>query len=162
MRTSHTMMLEPKRVRLTRAESRQLCLEIDGTVYADVRVRRAFPLESPFRYISFFDGEGTEIGMIDDVDALDEDTRGVLLEALDRTYFLPVVEDITQIAEEYGVLRADLETTSGPRQIEIRGYQRSIRPLSRDRAIIEDVDGNRYELRNWRRLPKLTREILGL
>ena len=86
----------------------------------------------------------------------------MLKEALHRTYFLPVIEGISHIREEYGVILADLETSSGPRRIEIRGYRRNVRPLSRGRVLIEDVDGNRYELRDWSRLPKRTREILGL
>ncbi|MYF92166.1 MAG: DUF1854 domain-containing protein, partial [Gemmatimonadetes bacterium] len=54
------------------------------------------------------------------------------------------------------------ETTSGPRQLEIRGYRTNGRMLSGGRAIIEDVDGNRYLIANWRALPRRTREILGL
>ena len=55
-----------------------------------------------------------------------------------------------------------METSSGPRELEIRGIRSNIRLLSKNRALIEDVEGNRYELRDWERLPKLTREILGL
>ncbi|MCH7790062.1 MAG: DUF1854 domain-containing protein, partial [Acidobacteria bacterium] len=61
-----------------------------------------------------------------------------------------------------GVVYADVETSSGPRQLEIRQIRTNIRLLSKNRALIEDVEGNRYELRDWGRLPKLTREILGL
>ena len=155
-------MLDETEVRLARNAAGQLCLSAAGQSFADVWVRRAFPLEHPFRYISFMDEEGTEIGMIRDLEGLEAASRELLREALHRTYFLPVVEAISHIREEYGVILADLETSSGPRRIEIRGYRRNVRPLSRGRALIEDVDGNRYELRDWSRLPKRTREILGL
>ena len=59
-------------------------------------------------------------------------------------------------------VHADVETTSGARQIEIRGIRSSIRVLSRNRALVEDAEGNRYELSDFRLLSKLTREILGL
>ncbi len=155
-------MLDEKEVTLARNAAGQLCLSAAGKSFADIGVRRAFPLEFPFRYISFLDGEGTEIGMIRDLEMLEPDSREVLREALHRIYFLPVVEAIPHIREEYGVILADLETSSGPRRIEVRGYRRNVRPLSRGRALIEDVDGNRYELRDWSRLPKRTREMFGL
>ena len=69
---------------------------------------------------------------------------------------------MTHIGEEFGVVHADVETTSGARQIEIRGIRSSIRVLSRNRALVEDADGNRYELTDYRNLQKMTREILGL
>ena len=154
-------MLDEREVKLTRNVAGQLCLSVAGKPHSEVSVRRAFPLEFPFRYISFLD-DGEEIGMIRDLEELEPASREVLKEALHRTYFLPLVEAIPQIREEYGVILADLETSSGPRRIEIRGYRRNVRPLSRGRALIEDVDGNRYELRDWSRLPKRTREMLGL
>ena len=55
-----------------------------------------------------------------------------------------------------------METTRGPRRIEVRGIRANIRVLARDRALIEDTDGNRYELRDFHRLPAVTREVLGL
>jgi hypothetical protein len=155
-------MLDEREVKLMGNAAGQLCLSAAGESFAEVSVRRAFPLEFPFRYISFLDGEGTEIGMIGDLELLEPASRELLREALHRTYFLPVVEGIPHIREEYGVIQADLETSSGPRRIEVRGYRRNVRPLSRGRALIEDVDGNRYELRDRSRLPKRTREILGL
>ena len=161
-RKTQGAMMEEREVELARNAAGQLCLSAAGESFADIGVRRAFPLEHPFRYISFLDEDGAEIGMIRDFEALEPASREMLREALHRTYFLPVVEAIPHIREEYGVILADLETSSGPRRIEIRGYRRNVRPLSRGRALIEDVDGNRYELRDWSRLPKRTREMLGL
>ena len=161
-RKTQGAMMEEREVELARNTAGQLCLSAAGESFADIGVRRAFPLEHPFRYISFLCEDGTEIGMIRDIEALEPASREMLREALHRTYFLPVVEAIPHIREEYGVILADLETSSGPRRIEIRGYRRNVRPLSRGRALIEDVDGNRYELRDWSRLPKRTREMLGL
>ena len=60
------------------------------------------------------------------------------------------------------MLRGESETTSGTRQLEIRGYRTNVRILSGNRVIIEDVDGNRYLIENWRALPQNIREILGL
>ena len=99
---------------------------------------------------------------MEDPAGLDSDSRAALDEQLALTYFLPKITDVTHIGEEFGVVFADVETTSGARQIEIRGIRSSIRVLSRNRALVEDAEGNRYELSDYRSLPKITREVLGL
>ena len=113
-------------------------------------------------YLGFFLADGTEVGMLASPDGLDDDSRRVLMAELERSYFLPVITAVRKIGEEFGVVHAEVETTSGPREIEIRGIRSSIRVLSRQRALVEDASGNRYELRDYHRLEKLTREILGL
>ncbi|MFH1566707.1 MAG: DUF1854 domain-containing protein [Gemmatimonadota bacterium] len=154
--------LDPAQVRFARTRRGQLQMTVAGQAYEEVRLRRAFPLEIPDRYLGFFLPDGSEVGLLASPDGLDEESRKVLTAELERTYFLPVITAVGKIGEEFGVVHADVETTSGPRQIEIRGIRSSIRVLSRQRALVEDATGNRYELRDYHRLSKLTREILGL
>ena len=66
------------------------------------------------------------------------------------------------LGEEHSVIYMEVETSSGPRTIYVRGYRNKIRALPGNRALIEDVEGNRYEVRNLDSFPKLTRDILGL
>ena len=155
-------LLESDSIRLSRDDSGKLCMSVADDSFDDVTVRRAFPFDRPFQFISFYNSDGEEIGMIGDCEDLESVSKEILQDALLRTYFLPLIQSIEHIGEEFGVINADVVTSSGPRQIEIRGFHRNIRPLSKNPAIIEDVEGNRYELRNWKQLPKLTREILGL
>jgi hypothetical protein len=114
------------------------------------------------RFIGFFLPDGTELGMLENVEDLGPGSRQNLQEELDKIYFWPRILDFGEIAEEHGMLRGEIRTTSGTRPIEIRGWRENVRILSNNRAIVEDVHGNRYMVDDWRRLPKLTREILGL
>jgi hypothetical protein len=155
-------LLDPAAVRLFRSPRGDLVMRVGEQEYRDLHIRRAFPLEVPDRFIGFFLPDGQELGLLEDPAALDPDSRRALAEELGRIYFCPVILRIRDIGEEFGVLHADLETSSGPRQIEVRELRTSIRVLAGHRAVIEDVDGNRYELRDWHLLPRLTREILGL
>jgi len=149
-------------LRIRRTDRGLLAMQIDNQNYNDVTVRRAFPLEAADHFIGFFDTDGEELGILEDPAGLDSDSRAALDEQLALTYFLPKITDVTHIGEEFGVVFADVETTSGARQIEIRGIRSSIRVLSRNRALVEDAEGNRYELSDYRSLPKITREVLGL
>ena len=155
-------VLDPQKMRFSRSERGSLILKLDGEEYTDLKIRRAFPLEESAHYIGVFAAEDQELGLIEDPQQLDDQSRQVLLEELDKIYFQPQVLAFDSLDEEFGVLRGQIETTSGPRQLEIRSYRTNVRMLSGGRAIVEDVDGNRYLIANWRELPQKTREILGL
>ena len=158
----HERFLDPEQVTLYHSSRGKLVLRLDGQEHEDLSVRRAFPLEMPTRYIGFSLPGGEEMGMLEDTEALDEASREVLDSELAKVYFLPVITDIPHIGEDHGVVYVDVETSSGSRQLEIRGIRNNIRLLSKNRALIQDVEGTRYELRDWGHLPKITREILGL
>ncbi len=155
-------LLNPRKMRFSRSERGSLILRLDGEEYTDLKIRRAFPLEESDRYVGVFAAEDQELGIIEDPQQLDDQSRQALLDELGKIYFHPQVLAFNNLDEEFGVLRGQIETTSGPRQLEIRSYRTNVRMLSGGRAIIEDVDGNRYLIANWRALPQKTREILGL
>ena len=155
-------LLDPQKVRFSRSERGSLILKLDGEEYTNLKIRRAFPLEESDRYIGVFAAEDQELGIIEDPQQLDDQSRQALSDELDKIYFQPQVLAFDELDEEFGVLRGQIETTSGPRQLEIRGYRTNVRMLSGSRAVIEDVDGNRYLIADWRALPRRTREILGL
>ena len=154
--------LDPSALRIRRNNRALLTVETGGDRFDDVSVRRAFPLEVADAFVGLFDSGGEEIGLLESLDGLEEESRTALEDQLALTYFLPVITTVSGVGEEYGVVRADVETTRGPRQIEIRNIRSNIRVLSRRRALIEDAEGNRYELRDFHRLPPVTREVLGL
>jgi hypothetical protein len=154
--------LDPAKMTFTRSGDRELLLHLCGAQYSDLRIRLAFPLEAEGEFVGFSLADGTELGMLERVRDLDPDSCALLQAELDKIYFRPRVTNVGRLVEEQGALRGQIDTTSGPRQIEIRGYRENVRLLAGTRAMIEDVDGNRYLVDNWQSLPKLTRQILGL
>ncbi len=155
-------LLDPTKMRFFRSQRGSLILSLEGEEYTDLKIRRAFPFEQANSFIGVFDSNGDELGLLEDPQTLDDDSRQALLDELDKIYFHPKILTFSNLDEEYGVLRGQIETSSGPRQLEIRNYRTNVRMLSGGRAIVEDVDGNRYLIEDWRALPKHTREILGL
>ncbi len=155
-------LLDPGELRFYRSDRGSLVMCVGEEKYRDLNIRRAFPLEETNRFIGFFLADGTELGLLEDIESLDAGSRIILENELEKIYFRPVILRIHSIGEEFGVVYMDTETSSGPRHIEIRQIRNKIRLLSSYRALIEDVDGNRYELRDWNRLPRMTRAILSL
>ncbi len=155
-------VLDLQEMQFYRSERGVIALRLGGDEYKDLNIRRAFPLEDEDHFIGVFLADGTELGLLENIADLDEASRKVLLEELDKVYFRPRILHIYDLDEEHGVLRGNIETTSGPRYLEIRNYRQNVRLLSNYRALVQDVDGNHYQIDDWRQLPRLTREILGL
>tara|TARA_B100001094_G_C18163034_1_gene790456 strand:+ start:894 stop:1307 length:414 start_codon:yes stop_codon:yes gene_type:complete len=137
-------------------------MHVDEETYFGIKLRRAFPLESGTDYIGFFDLNGNEIGLLTTLSSLDPDSAEELENELGRIYFQPQITKFNHLDEEFGVLRGEIKTTRGTRSLEIRGYRTNVRILSNKRAIVVDVDGNRYLIEDWPSLPQRIREILGL
>jgi hypothetical protein len=160
--TYRDCVLDPQEVQFYRSERGVIALRLGVEEYQDLNIRRAFPLEYEDHFIGIFLADGTELGLLENIDDLEEASRQVLLEELDKIYFRPRILQIHDLDEEHGVLRGHIETTSGSRYLEIRNYRRNVRLLANHRALVVDADGNCYQIDDWRQLPRMTREILGL
>ena len=154
--------LSDRQISFRRSSRGNLVMQLNEKSYTGVKLRRAFPLEIGTDYIGFFDTEGKEIGILKTLDALDYDSKKEIEKELEKVYFQPQILSFNHLDEEFGVLRGEIETTRGPRSLEIRGYRTNVRILSEKRAIVVDVDGNRYLIEDWPSLPQRIREILGL
>jgi len=123
-------------------------------------IMSAFPLTSPAKMVSIRDEEGTEIGLLDDIRGLDPDSQRIIRDELERSYFMPRVTDVRDVREELNVVIWEVETNRGPRKFEVRHVRQNIRRMGRRRLVIKDVDGNRYEIRDWIKLPPLAQKLI--
>jgi hypothetical protein len=162
-------LLDPKKVTLYKEAQKTegLCLTVvdaDGKVqgeYTDVRVYQMFPLTRPQELITICDKEENELGVIANVAELEDASRVVLDEELQMNYFIPKIERILQIKEEFGVIRWQVDTDKGPRFFEVQS-RHDIRSLGGGRFIVRDMDGNRYDIRNIAELDAESRSLLEL
>jgi hypothetical protein len=142
-------------------ESGNLCASIEGRAeWERVSVRRAFPYSDPRRYVALYDGDD-EIGVIEDMDAVEPASRAVLEENLDRRYFIPVIERIIEIEEIRKFTRWHVQTDVGIRQFEVLN-RRSFRRLPGGGMIIVDVDANRFRIPDRNALDERSRGLLDL
>lgn len=157
-------LLEPQTLRFRYAPDGNVRLEIEGQCcYLSVDVHRAFPVDERGAYLSIrnaLDEERAEIGMIQDATGLDAESRLVVEQELYRRYFVPQVERVTYLKEEFGVLNFEAETDRGPREFSVRNPQENVREIAEDRLLVIDIDGCRYEIPDLKRLDKKSAAIL--
>jgi len=132
----------------------------DGSYYPRVNLYRAFPLSRPREFISVRDMEDKEIGIIRDLKELDSRTEKLIQKELDRRYFSPTIKRIDSLKDEYGYVYMDVDTDAGPRQITVPAGSSNFIKLKNNRIILIDVDGNRYEIKDYTKLDKKSIRLL--
>lgn len=125
-----------------------LKLEFAGKTYPRVAVHRCFPFSDPERYISIREpeGDGREIGLIDDMTALPEATQALLRDQLALRYFIPKILKVRDIKDEYGYSYWDVQTDRGDCRFTVRMGGSNVYSIGHNRYLVNDLDGNRFEI----------------
>jgi hypothetical protein len=143
--------LDPRVSGFYRDAAAGLSLRVGHEEWTGVRVSLAFPLTMRSRYIVVKDRDDNELGILRDLAELGEESQRVVREELAKAYFIPQITRIASIEEQFGITTWKVETDRGPRVFEVR-ERRDVRFIGPDHMIIKDVDGNRSEIANYRRL----------
>ena len=130
--------------------------------YDRVYLHRMFPFEEPERYISVLDGEKNELGVIEDLDQLDNQTQEILRAELKRKYYMPAILSIDRLKDRYGFTYWDVTTPEGKCNFTLQDTQRSIVKMGEDRLMIVDIDGNRYEIPHISKLDRASYKRIEL
>lgn len=112
--------------------------------YARVSLRRAFPFDAPDSYISVFDADGDEIGMVVELSGIAPEQAALLRGELEAVYYMPHVRRILSIANKRGFQLWRLDTDAGETEITVLDANSNIIKTSGDGVIILDRNGNRY------------------
>lgn len=153
-------ILDAKQMRVFRdAGLARLTLENDRS-WIKIAVARALPLSDPDHYLGFLDGAGKDIGILEDPSLLDPGSRQVIDEELAKRYFVPVIEKVYSVKEEFGTVYWKVETDRGEKEIIVRNLRDNIQELSATRVIITDIDGNRYEFADLTKMDAKTQGFI--
>jgi len=132
--------------------------------YDRVGVYRTFPVTMPEEFISIreADEKAREIGVIEKLSALDPEQAKMLKEQLDLRYFTPEITKIFDIKTEYGYGYFHVMTTYGECRFTIHNGGSSVVSLTDTRIVINDLDGNRFEVPDVMKLTVAERKKLDL
>jgi hypothetical protein len=128
-------------------DDKVLSLNYENKEYKAIKLKRCFPFLSPNNYISVIDSDtNEEIGIINDLNELDETSRKIAIDELNLRYFLPVIIKVNKIKEKRNFATLDIKTLSGDKTITIQDIPFNINLYGNGKVIIKDVDGNLYEV----------------
>jgi len=151
--------LSPDRVRVRDDRPGKLNVIVDGTDHETSRAVLAFPISGKADYVSFLDAEGEEIALVARPDELDEESRTIVAAALERMYYVPRIRRVDSIKETWGVSHWEVLTDCGYASFEVVDREH-IRKLSGGRFLIQDADGNRFEIEDASELDPQSRKLI--
>ena len=139
-------------------------LTYKDATYDRVGVYRTFPVTQPSEFISIREAneKAREIGVIEKLSALDPEQAKMLKEQLDLRYFTPEITKIFDIKTEYGYGYFHVMTTYGECRFTIHNGGSSVVSLTDTRIVINDLDGNRFEVPDIMKLTVAERKKLDL
>ena len=142
---------------------------IGGAFYPRVNMYRIFPFRAPNEYISVRDPndkeenfrlKNVEVGIIRDLSIFDSQQAEIINTELARRYFLPEITEVTDVKEEYGYCYWKVETDAGNIRFTSRSGNNVLIPKGGYNIIVIDVDGNRYEIKDYSKLNNKVQKII--
>lgn len=120
---------------------------------------RGFPLTDPDRWISLCDATGRQRMIIEDLAALDPQSRQTLVEALARREFVPVVRRILSLPVDSEPTEWRVATDRGMTTFQLNSAD-DVRRLGPHRVLVVDARGIRYLIDDVRKLDPLSQRVL--
>lgn len=141
-----------------------LSLKLGEEFYPRVQVVRMFPFMHKDELLSIrtADERSKEIGIVEKLSDVTEGTAKLLREQMTLHYFTPVITRIISIKDEYGYAYWNVETDHGACRFTIQMGGNGVVHLSDTRILIIDIDENRFEIPDIRRLSNSERKKLDL
>ena len=132
-------------------------------VYDRVFLHRAFPFELLWEYISVLDTDQIEVGIIFDLESFDKDTKALIKNELERKYYEPRIKTVVSLKERYGFSYWEVVCTDGRSvKFTMQDTFKNIIRVGEDRAILLDVDGNRFVIESILGLDKKSHKKIEL
>ena len=131
----------------------------DGSVHELVVAVRAFPISHPESGFSILNRQGHELVWVDDLQALAQQEREALLQAVAEREFMPEIERLDKVSGFIAPCTWHVQTNRGPTQFLLKGEE-DIRRMSGQTWLVADGHGVQYLIRDLSRLDRHSRKLL--
>lgn len=114
--------------------------------FENFKALRLFPLSKSKQFITLYDEEENEIGVLKNYQNLDSHSLELLELELEKNYFIPEIKSIYDVERVDGNWKWEVDTDKGGREFTVRSRTRDIRKLDNGDVVIKDADGNRFRI----------------
>ena len=121
----------PTTAKFSRTEGGFISLDLEGKHYDRVKVVRLFPFTDANKYLSIreYGGSSKEIGIIEDLDVMPEETKTLIEHQLSLCYFTPVISKIYNIKDQGSFAVWKATKTTG--QYDLKTFEVKARPVEK-------------------------------
>jgi hypothetical protein len=115
------------------------------------------PISARSGPVSIVGPDKKELLLVNGLDQLNSESRGIAQEELDRRYLVPRITRVIRTRSHFGSRYWDVETDRGRRKFVMKDPNKSVTRLGQDRLIIRDTLGNGYEIESLSALDAVSR-----
>lgn len=116
----------------------------DGTVFEDLEPRRLFPLSNLNNYITLLDKREKEVVLIKALEDLQDESRQAIEDCFADYYMIPVITEIIDVHDRFGVLKWRVMTDRGEIEFSIKNRHSDIKVFDNKQLFVRDSNDNRY------------------
>lgn len=153
--------LDPKTTRIEAGTAGTIRLHLHDRCYPRAIAVLAFPFTDRRHWVGLRDSEDNAIGMLQDSQELDRDSRTILAQVLEARYFIPRIDRVNHAREEFGLLTLDVDTDRGRRRFTVNNPRENIHWIGADRILFVDAEENRYEVMSYGELDARSQAMLS-
>lgn len=141
----------------------RLRLTQEDRSWIEVRPVWASPVQNPGKYLAFVDGRDNEILMVTEPEKeLSPENWAVAKQDLDRRYLNGFIKEIKEAKTVFGYTYWTVVTDRGERDFVTVSLQENAQWMSETHLILQDVDGNRFEISDTTKLDPESRYRLDM
>ena len=152
--------LEPDKCKFSFNQNGFLVLSIDGENKGRVKLIRTYPYTLTDEYICVHDLEDKEIGIIRNLNDLDDASRENAQKELSNRYYCPTVSTVKKVRERMGNFYFETVIDNNPKNFTVRDITKNLRFASENTLLIFDMDGNRYIIPDFDKIEEKSRRLL--
>lgn len=152
--------LSPEECRFFRNKNGFLTLSLNGKDKGRVKLSRSYPFSKPTEYICISDLEDNEIGILRDINLLDEESAKTAENELNTRYFCPSITEIKAIKEKMGHFYFETKIGDKAKNFTVKNITSNIRFIDDDTLLIFDMDGNRFIMPEFSKTDTKSKRLL--
>ena len=125
----------------------------------NVSVEPCFPVTDWGRFLVFTGEDGNELGVLEDIRELADDSQNAVARELNDQHLLPVITKVVAISHEFHIPIWEVVTDRGARTFTLNGRHAAQR-MGSGRLYIRDAEGNGYVIPDVEELDIVSRRLI--
>ena len=152
--------LKPDECKFSFNKNSFLVFTHNGEDKGRVKLIRTYPYTLTDEYICVHDLEDKEIGIIRNLNDLDDASRENAQKELSNRYYCPTVSTVKKVRERMGNFYFETVIDNNPKNFTLRVITKILRFASENTLLIFDMDGNRYIIPDFDKIEEKSRRLL--
>lgn len=137
-----------------------LLMSLKGENIGRIKLIRTYPYTLTDEYICVHNLDDKEIGIIRDLNDLDENSSLNAKKELENRYYCPTVTSIKSVKERMGHFYFQTIVDGKEKNFTVRDITRNMRFATDDTLLIFDMDGNRYVIPEFEKTEPKSKRLL--